>query len=500
MYHAIFKEYATPQSLSAVEMPLIHGVTPADLRGTPRTRRHSWSDCALPDLVETSAREVATAVEAAAACFKIGSWSKLTKVERKNVATQWAQLLQAHAHELATLCCVDTGRAYRNFEQDSIPKAIECLRWFIESYDKLEDKLLTGALDHTLYCAVKREAIGVVAAILPWNDPLVTLVWKVAPALLLGNSLVIKPSEHASLAIVRSVQLAHLAGVPLAALQVATGGALTGTYLAAHPDVQAIAFTGSTATALKIGQASLQTGLKKLSFECGGKSPFIIDRNTTDLNVVANVVAKNMFYNQGQICSAPSRVYVHEQHFDHFSRLLHEASKLYIPAHPLADTPVGFMVSQAATQRVRDLVERACVDGVERISACTDDELAHPEWSVTPTILCNVDDSHAELSAEIFGPVLNLHTYDSHEEVIARANGSKFGLAAGIWSDDLNAALLLAEQLQAGVVHINSYGDDENQMPFGGIKNSGTGKEKSVESFDSYSYFKSINIKLQRAQ
>lgn len=500
MYHAIFKEYATPQILRAVGMPLIQDVTTADLQDTPQSRRDTWSNCTLPDLFEVGAREVGAAVAAAAACFEHGNWSKLNKTERKNVATQWAQLLQAHTHELATLCCVDTGRAFRNFEQDSIPKAIQCLRWFIESYDKLEDKLLTGALDSSLYCAVKREAIGVVAAILPWNDPLVTLVWKVAPALLLGNSLVIKPSEHASLAIIRAVQLAHLAGVPLAALQVATGGAQTGAYLAAHPDVQAIAFTGSTATAIKIGHASLQIGLKKLSFECGGKSPFIIDRNTSDLGRVAHVVAKNMFYNQGQICSAPSRVYIHTRQFEQFSQLLHEASKLYVPQHPLADAPVGFMVTRAATQRVRELIERACANGVERMSACTDAELAHPEWSIAPTLLRNVTDYHAELNAEIFGPVVNLHAYNSYEEVIAKANDSKFGLAAGIWSDDLNAALLLAEQLQVGAVHINSYGEDENQMPFGGIKNSGTGKEKSIEAFDSYSYFKSINIKLQRAQ
>lgn len=472
--------------------PVIEGLK--DFSRVPTHQFESPAGIALPPQVICGADEVRHAVAQAEAAHQQGQWRNAERVARKTVLLRWADLLQSHADELALLDSVQTGRSLQNFTCHSIPKGIEALRWFAELADKTEDRSLSEGHVPGHLTIMRREPLGVVAAIVPWNDPLVVFIWKVAPALLCGNAVIVKPSEHAFHSLALAVRLAHEAGLPVGQLQLLTGDGSTGALLVREPAVACISFTGSSATGKWIAAEASRDRLKRVSLECGGKSGFLVSNCSRKIEAAAACLARNVFYNQGQICSAPSRAYVHADVFDRFmARLSVEASQ-YGPSHPLTGhTGIGYMIHRDAVKRVN----QAIADAVHRghrpaLTAAAVD----PERCIHPSIFVDIPEHDPLASEELFGPVLIVNRVTSMDEAVRRANDSAFGLAAGIWTDDLDEAMSIGARLETGTVHVNSYGEDGNQIPFGGIKDSGIGKEKSVDTLSSYSHMKSVCIRL----
>lgn len=459
--------------------------------GSESLARDSWSGLHLPPICQSSKTQVQTSVDVAKRAFERGGWRQLPKRKRRAMLLEWAALIESNSARLAYLNCLETGRSLHSLQQDSLPKAIQVLRWFAEILDKLDDRSVhTGeyGLDFAL---VRREALGVVAAILPWNDPMVTLMWKVAPALAMGNAVIVKPSEYATLVVGEALSLAHQAGIQNEYLQMLTGDGRVGSLLVRQRGVDKIAFTGSSRTAARIGLESHRAGLKRLSFECGGKGAFIFGSEGRDPEEFARIVAQNMFYNQGQICSAPSIIHVPQALADRITVDICTAASAFAPQDPMAGQ-VGFMVSKTAVAKMR--ANLVSLDD-DIFMGKTNDRTTppkHAEWSMTPTVLRGLPDGHAFWDTELFAPVLLVRPYASIDEAITHANASKYGLASGIWSQDIDECISIAGKLRVGNVHINSWGDDPNQVPFGGVKESGHGREKAIDALDAYSQVKSI--------
>lgn len=440
--------------------------------------------------------EIDISVARAQEAHAIGQWRNADRASRKKVLLTWANLLEEASTNLALMDCIQTGRSLNNFQQDSIPKAIEALRWFAELADKTEDRSISEGHDPSFLTLIRREPVGVVAAILPWNDPLVVFIWKVAPALVCGNPVIVKTSEYAFHSLVLATRLAHDAGIPPAQLQLVTGDGRTGALLVQHPAVACISFTGSSATGKWIAAEASRHSLKRVSLECGGKSAFLVSNESHSIHEAAACLAKNAFYNQGQICSAPTRAFVHHDVFDQFIERLADEAKRYTPTNPLDKSSlIGHMIHRQSVTRVQQAIADAITRGHKKLDSAS---IQDPQWSISPTIFLNVPDTDPLSQTELFGPVLIVNTVSNMYEAVIRANASVYGLAASIWSNDLNEALSISAQLEAGIVHVNSFGEDGNQIPFGGTKDSGSGKEKSIDALNSYSHLKSVCIKLRQ--
>lgn len=472
--------------------PLIEGVE--DFGAIPTRQYDSPAGIPLPPQLICREQEVHFAVSRAEEAHRRGEWRNAERKHRKAVLLRWADLLERASDDLALLDCVQTGRALSNFIEHSIPKGIEALRWFAELADKTEDRSISEGQVPSYLTIIRREPIGVVAAIIPWNDPLVVFIWKVAPALICGNALVVKPSEYAFHSLALAVRLAREAGLPAGQLQLLTGDGSTGAALVREPAISCVSFTGSSATGKWIASEASRDRLKRLSLECGGKSAFIVSNKSRKIKEAAQCLAKNVFYNQGQICSAPTRAYVHSSVFDEFIACLTDESDRYAPSHPLTgDTGVGYMIHRDAVKRVNRALVEAAGRGYLPISGTTATE---SDRCIHPIIFVDIPEHEPLAQDELFGPVLIVNRISSVDEAVIRANISSFGLAAGIWTDDLDEAIAISARLETGTVHVNSYGEDGNQIPFGGIKDSGIGKEKSVDSLSSYSNVKSVCIRL----
>jgi len=442
--------------------------------------------------------DVDHAVDVALTAFKLKIWSNKTTQEKKDILLKLADLMELNKEQLALLDTIETGRAFKNYYYDSIPKAISCLRYFAESADKYYDLSIPPRTDAS--ATICREPLGAVALITPWNDPMVVSIWKIAPALLMGNSVIIKPAEQSSFSILLFARLTKEAGIPDGIFNVVTGyGEIVGKALALHKKIAGVFFTGSSETGKKILQYSGQSNMKKVGLECGGKSPFIISNKCTNLTQAVKTLAKSMFYNQGQICSAPSRVFIDSNIKEEFIKLLLKESKNYIPQDPLdINSEVGCLINKQQQQRIQYFIDQGIKSGATRhvIGKTTN---LHPESIyLLPTIFETNDNNLIIAQEEIFGPVLVVISYTDINAAITMANESKYGLAASIWSNDLDESYKIARELQAGIVHINSYGNDDDTVPFGGIKQSGMGKDKSMHAFDEYSYLKTTWIQYRQ--
>lgn len=411
-----------------------------------------------------------------------------------------ADLVEENLEELALLDTLETGRSFKNYYYDSIPKAVEAMRWFANAIDKVYDKAI-GPRKNS-FATITREPLGVVGIITPWNDPLVVAFWKLTPALLMGNSVVLKPAEQSSFSILKVAKLAIQAGIPKGVFNVVPGfGHEAGKALALHNDVRGIFFTGSSYVGKLILQYSGQSNMKKVGLECGGKSPFIVTKNCNDLQKAAKVLAKNIFYNQGQICSAPSRLLIDQSIKENFMEYLVEESKLYIPKDPLSlDSEVGAVVSEEQKNRIQEYIHKGITSGARVVTTKEDICPIQGGQYVVPTIFDNVDPSSEIAKEEIFGPVLVVISYEDITQAIQMANDTKYGLAASVWTNDFDEAYQVSKAIQAGIVHINSYGDDDNMAPFGGFKESGLGKDKSIYAFDEYSVLKTIWMSFNNLQ
>lgn len=444
----------------------------------------------ISELVACTGKDIDFAVEIARQTVFDRIWIDKDPCEKKKIIFKLADLMEEYAQELALLDTLETGRCYKNYFEDSIPKAIEVVRWFAESADKFYDHAIVPRKN--TFATITREPLGVVGLVTPWNDPLVPVMWKTIPALLAGNSVIIKPAEQSSFSILKIAGLAQQAGLPDGVLNVVPGlGDVAGKALALHNDVDGLFFTGSAQVGKKILEYAGRSNMKKVGLECGGKSAFIVSEKCSRLEQAAKALAQNIFYNQGQICSAPSRAIIANKVKGVFVDLVRKEMENYIPKNPFdPDSRVGCVVSLEQKEKIEKFIHSGIESGAV-IYRCKNESDAYQDgYSVVPVIFDQVDPNSQIAQEEIFGPVLCMFGFDNINEAISLANNSRYGLAGAIWTDNLNEAYQVSHLLKAGIVHINSYGDDDNSVPFGGFKESGTGKDKSLYAFDEYTNLK----------
>lgn len=457
----------------------------------------SYDGEVLPEIFSCDEKDINLAVDAAYAAYESGIWRDREPSEKKTILLRLADIMDKHKEELAILDTIETSRAYNNYLYDSIPKAVEAIRYFSEALDKQYDHAIIPRAN--TFSTITREPLGVVGIITPWNDPMVVAAWKFAPALLMGNSVVMKPAEQSSYSLLRVAQFAKEAGIPDGVFNVVTGyGNIAGKHLALHPKVSGIFFTGSTKTGKEIIQYSGRSNMKRVGLECGGKSPFIISEKYDDLNYAAQVLASNMFYNQGQICSAPSRVIVDRKIKRDFLELLKRESEKYIPANPYnINNKVGCLVSREQYEKVIDYINVAYAETDEVFQALGTNIMPEKSCCIQPTIISGISQNSRVAQEEIFGPVVVVLEADGIQEAIEIANNTKYGLAGAVFTNDYEEAYFVSKEIRSGLVHINSYGEDDNIAPFGGFKESGWGKDKSSYAFDEYSQLKTVWMKFK---
>lgn len=466
--------------------------------GDTMKKNSSYNGKSLPEISASDEALVDLAVEKAKEAYREGGWRKLSFYERGRILLRLADLMEECREELALLDTLETNRAFQNYYEDSLPKAIETLRYSAELSDKFYDRAMPPAEGE--FSVIHRIPLGVVAVITPWNDPMVVDAWKYSPALLMGNSVIMKPAEQSSLSLIRLAALTKEAGIPDGVFQVLPGrGEVVGKRLGLHPDVNGIFFTGSSEVGKKIVEYAGQSNMKKVGLECGGKSPFLVSEHCRDIPRAAKILAENVFYNQGQICSASSRAIVNEKVYDEFEKCLKQEMEKFVPGNPFDDkNRVGCIVSREQFDKVNDYISMAKEDGGTIYQAAKETKMPEQACYIRPTLIQNLDRSSRVYREEIFGPVVILEKFSDIETAIAWANDTKYGLAAAVFTDDLNEAYSVSNRLEAGLVHVNSWGEDKNITPFGGIKESGIGKDRSVYAFDEYSQLKTTWVTFKR--
>ncbi|MCK4207605.1 aldehyde dehydrogenase [Brucella pituitosa] len=452
----------------------------------------------LNKIAACSAGDVDRAVKAARAAFEKGSWNGLEPKERKRILLRFAGLVEENATELALLDSIDAGKPLWDCENLDMPDVVNNIRWYAEAIDKVFGKISpTG--DGNLGLIV-REAVGVVGMVLPWNFPAGTLSWKIGPALASGNSIVIKPAELASLSTLRIAELALEAGIPAGVFNVVPGlGHVTGKALGLHPDVDMLTFTGSTEVGRQFLRYSADSNLKKVVLECGGKSPQIIMDDVGDrIDLIAENLAGAAFWNMGQNCTCGSRILVHSSIKDAFLAALIKATDQWKVGQPTdRSTKLGPLIEASALKRVLDAIETSKAQGAKIVAGGNQALLESGGWFVEATIIDDVKPGMAIAQDEIFGPVVAVLSFDTEEEAVRLANDTPYGLAATVFSNDINVAVRMARKVQAGTVAVNGYGEGDISTPFGGYKTSGFGGyDKGLEAFDQYTQLKSIWVTL----
>ena len=450
----------------------------------------------LTDVASCKAADIDLAVNVARAAFNDRRWAGLTPRERKQTMIKFADLILANREELALLETLDMGKPIKASFNGDVNSAANTLRWFGEAIDKVYDEIAPAA-DHTL-AMITREPIGVVGAIVPWNYPIAMAAWKIAPALAAGNSVVLKPSEKSPLTALRLGDLALQAGIPAGVLNVVPGfGAEAGSPLALHMDVDCIAFTGSTAVGKKIQVMAGQSNLKRAWCELGGKSPNIVFADCIDMDKAAAASAGSIFYNQGESCNAPSRLLVERSIKDEFIKKILKELPNYMPGDPLdANTGMGAMVDCGQMENVLKYIASGKLQGANLLAGGERVRAETNGFYITPTIFDNVTNDMTIAIEEIFGPVLCIITFDTTDEAIKIANDTIYGLAAAVWTRDISKAHTVARALRAGTVHVNSYDEDDITVPFGGFKQSGNGRDKSLHALEKYTELKTTWIRL----
>ncbi|WP_246707538.1 aldehyde dehydrogenase [Mesorhizobium sp. NZP2077] len=468
---------------------IVDGVQTAALSGKTFKTLNPATGEVLAEIPAGSAADVDQAVAAARHALEDGRWSKLAPAARKKVLLSLASLIEENTSELALMESLDSGKTIGDCTNIDVPEAVNSLRWHAEAIDKIYDQV-APANDAALGLIV-REPIGVVGIVLPWNFPLLTLAWKIGPALAAGCTIVVKPAEETSLTTLRVAELALDAGVPAGVFNVVTGdGPDVGEPIGRHPGIDAISFTGSTETGRRFLKYSSESNLKEVVLELGGKNPCIVMEDASDLDAVAAHIANGAFWNMGQNCSAISRLFVHVDVKDRLLEKLTAVTKTWIVGDPLdPQTRIGPLVSATHFEKVSSYLEH---DGKVIIGGNAVDGT-----TIEPTIIEFKRHEGRHVKEEIFGPILSVIAVKSLAEAVSLANETDYGLAASVFSGDGTRALRAARAINAGTVTVNSYGEGDAATPFGGYKQSGFGgRDKSLHAHDQYCQIKTLWVDL----
>lgn len=452
----------------------------------------------LAKIAECDAPDAEVAVQAARRAFESGAWSRMAPRERKAVMLRFADLIRANLEELALLESLDMGKPIGDSTVIDVPGAARCIQFYGEAIDKLYDEVAPTA--DTALGLITREAIGVVAAIVPWNFPILMASWKIGPALAAGNSVILKPSEKSPLTAIRLAELAAEAGIPDGVFNVLPGyGNTVGKALALHMDVDCIAFTGSTWVGKQIMQFAGQSNLKRAWLECGGKTPNIVFADCPDMDAAARATAFGIFYNMGEMCTAGSRLLVEESIKDAFLEKVIAAGQAMFPGDPLdPNSKMGAIVDDIQLDRIMGYIE-AGKQGGARVRLGGERVLKETGgYYIAPTIFDNVTNDMKIAREEIFGPVLSTLTFKDEQEALKIANDSMYGLAAAVWTSNISKGHRMARGLRAGTIWVNCFDEGDMTVPFGGYKQSGNGRDKSLHAVDKYVELKTTWVDLTR--
>ena len=450
----------------------------------------------LTQVARCGQTDIDAAVSAARAAFEDRRWAGKAPAIRKRILIKFAELIQANGDLLALTEALDMGKPVKYAKGVDVNSAANCVRWYGEAVDKVYDEI--APTPDTALALITREPVGVVGVIVPWNYPMIMAAWKIAPALAAGNSVVLKPSEKSPLTALKLAELALEAGIPAGVFNVVPGyGPEAGSPLALHMDVDCIAFTGSTRVGKQIHVMAGQSNLKRAWTELGGKSPNIVFADCPDLDKAVEASVGSIFFNQGESCNAPSRLFVEASIKDAF---LEKALKLvpqYQPANPLdKNTVMGAIVDQVQLDNVMRYIGLGQSEGAKLLAGGERVAPVAGGCYVQPTIFDGVTNSMTIAREEIFGPVLSVLSFTDAADVVKQANANIYGLQAAVWTRDINKAHGVARALRAGTVHVNSYDEDDITVPFGGFKQSGVGRDKSLHAFDKYTECKTTWIRI----
>jgi acyl-CoA reductase-like NAD-dependent aldehyde dehydrogenase len=442
------------------------------------------------------AADVDAAVASARAAFADRRWAGKAPAARKRILMKFSELIMKHKDELALTETLDMGKPIQYSLAVDVGSTSRTIAWYAEAIDKVYDEIAPTAA--SALALITREPMGVIGCIVPWNYPMIMAAWKLGPALATGNSVVLKPSEKSPLTALRLAELALEAGIPEGVFNVVPGfGHEAGEALALHMDVDAIGFTGSTRVGRRMLDYSSRSNLKRVYNELGGKSAFVVFPDFDDLDRCAQTLAGSIFFNQGESCNAPSRLFVHESIADDFAKKLAAEAPKYQPGDPLdAKTVMGALVDDTQLKTVLGYIDAGHSEGAKAIAGGRQARSESGGYYVEPTIFDGVSNDMKIAREEIFGPVLAIIRFKDEAEAVRMANDSSYGLQASVWSSHIDRAHRVARQLHAGTVHVNQYDEDDITVPFGGVKQSGNGRDKSLHALEKYTELKTTWIRI----